>query len=167
MTAQKKKDKIFEIKFGFSLLTSGNKVNGQKEKFSERHFVINGEKRKISYSHLHCGIIDVIFLNITERFATDQQLLFLNLLDSKHFPNKTIFSDTEFSCLQQNYGNYFDLIYLKNELIVVFSDPDTEEEQCDETSQLNSIRSLKNQGKECILYVTILSAPTPCFFQSQ
>jgi hypothetical protein len=62
---------------------------------------------------------------ITVYCSENAKLLFLSLLDARYFPMyRTSFSEKAFLCLKENYGVFSDYVALKNELLVMFSDPD-------------------------------------------
>ena len=86
---------------------------------------IPGEDRKSSYRRLFYEIIDVIRSNTEQRFKELPALKFMSLLDSRKFSEyQNHFPESEFSCLKENYGKYFDFECLKSELAVIFRDVD-------------------------------------------
>ena len=87
--------------------------------------VVPGEDKKMAYKRLYNEILDVIMLNIGQRFSENSKLKFMGLLDSSQFPTfSNSFPEGNFKSLQDNYGEYFDFMRLKSELSVVYKDKD-------------------------------------------
>lgn len=76
------------------------------------------------YRELHMAVIDNILAQIRNRFEDHQRLMFVGLLDSKHFEKfKQMFPEAELRSLKDSYGAQFDLNRLKAELKVMYNMP--------------------------------------------
>ncbi|XP_072379856.1 zinc finger MYM-type protein 1-like [Diabrotica undecimpunctata] len=118
------------------------------------------EKLKTTYSRIYYEILNVINLNINQRFGEISKLRFLNLLDStqfnsyaQHFPDELLY------CLLGTYGTFFDADRLKSELIVIYSDIDSKKGGvCELYQYILSLRLdsvFPEVSKLCCLILTI------------
>ncbi|KAF2902864.1 hypothetical protein ILUMI_03322 [Ignelater luminosus] len=86
---------------------------------------VSGEDKKVTYRRVFYEVLDIIILNIIQRFAEISTLKFLGLLDQFQFDTfANNFPEKAFLALKEHYGDFSDLIRLKSELSVVYKDPD-------------------------------------------
>lgn len=88
---------------------------------NEKDFIDNNIV--LTYLALFYEIIDNIIQQITDRFADNDKLLFLGLLEQTRFEEYSkIFPNKMFNNLFENYKNLFQKDKLKNELEIFYSD---------------------------------------------
>lgn len=80
-----------------------------------------GDKQLI-YRRKYIEIIDVLIRHTQDRFADMENMAFMGLLDVSKFNEFTkCFPENYLKCLQKYYGEYFDFLRLKSELIYIYS----------------------------------------------
>ncbi|WP_209391471.1 hAT transposon family protein, partial [Chryseobacterium sp. RR2-3-20] len=118
------------------------------------------EDKKSTYARLFYEVLDVIILNISQRFSEISKLQFLNLLDSTQFTLFVkCFPDELFSSLVDTYGPFFDANCVKSEISAIYSDTDMKKSTVFElhqylmSLQLSSV--FPESSKLCRLILTI------------
>lgn len=78
-----------------------------------------------NYRRLFSEIFDNILNQIKSRFESMGRLEFFSLLNFELYEkHNKVFPDNELKCLEKQYGNFFDIPRLKNELHVLYSSED-------------------------------------------
>lgn len=119
-----------------------------------------GTDKKASYRRLFYEIIDTLKVQMTAKFSDINKLEFLALLDSEKYADfaKT-FPEKAFQVLVKNYGRFFNIVRLKNELLYVYSSPEFRAKSVYELSlELRAIgltQALLEVTKLCALILTI------------
>lgn len=81
-----------------------------------------------SYRHLYYEILDTLIMQMKTRFESRKDLQFVSLLDSTNFGKfKNCFPENLVTSLKEPYSSLFDIIRLKNELKVFYSESDSDE----------------------------------------
>jgi len=79
----------------------------------------------LNYRRLFSEILDNILNQIKSRFESMGKFEFFSLLNSELYEKyNKVFPDNELKCLDEQYGRFFDILRLKNELHVLYSSED-------------------------------------------
>lgn len=82
----------------------------------------NIENFELRYKKTYNHIIETLFEQMETRFQSIQNLKFVELLNLKKYASyQTLFPNEAFESLNNYYGNFFDFIKLKTELVVFYS----------------------------------------------
>lgn len=82
----------------------------------------NIENFDLRYKKTYNQIIETLFEQMETRFKSLQNLKFVELLNLKKYASyQKIFPTEAFESLKNYYGNFFDFIKLKNELVVFYA----------------------------------------------
>ena len=153
-----------------------NAISEMREKFDEyfddSDFEDSLPKRRRSdsmtprqkYKVLYYSIIDHVVMQMNERFVNLEKFSFMSLLDPSRYKDYVSeFPTPALNCLKTSYGNFFDFVRLKNELVVFysFSDDDMNSKSphalCKCLCELNLTNSMSELFKLAKLIVTIPS----------
>ncbi|KAJ4436397.1 hypothetical protein ANN_19029 [Periplaneta americana] len=116
------------------------------------------KRKNISYKRIYCEVFDNIDNHLDVRFQDYSKLKFLNLLSPQNYEKYTNqFPESCFQSLIDTYGKFFDIIRLKNELIVVYSSEEFRNKTMSELAKLLSTNSmLKKRFQQFNVLVTLL-----------
>ncbi|KAL4141345.1 hypothetical protein QTP88_004000 [Uroleucon formosanum] len=152
---QEVRENDFEKIFNDLNTDDGNSCEPPARKRIRKNQVIDDN---LNYRRLFSEILDNILNQIKSRFESMGKLEFFSLLNSELYEKyNKVFPDNELKCLDEQYGRFFDILRLKNELHVLYSSEDFKNKPIFEIIKFMNLNKLDLGLKEVYKLATLIA----------